>query len=245
MVTQSSDRVAVYLPYATLVTGIATLEVGLPDKLHKSVWRSQSGGIQAQLLSAFKFLRLIDEEGVVQPRLKQMVEDRENRDMHLRAAIEAAYPSIPPLAASNASQNDLENAMRAYGVAGTTLDKAVRFYLQAAEHLGLVVSPHWRKGRATITPSATKKKSSKPKIKRDAEESLFSPPLPSQDMIKVDLGGGVTVTLNVTGPITQLSREDRDFLFGIVDTMRDHEAKQREPKASVDGKSVVAVMEAN
>lgn len=243
--SNNESRVAVYLPYATLLTGIETLEVGLPAKLHKSVWRSQSGGIQAQLLSAFKFLRLIDDEGAVQDTLRQLVQDKENRDAQLRQIIEAAYPTIGPLAASNASQKDFEDAMREYGVAGTTLDKAIRFYLQAAERLGLPVSPHWRKGRATTAVSSPRKKT----VKRKAEESITPPPPPppppaSQDMTQIVLGGGiVTVTLNVTGPLTQLVREDRDFVFGLVDTMREQEAKQKGPKATVDGRQVPAVLE--
>ncbi len=241
----NASRVAVYLPYATLLTGIETLEVGLPAKLHKSVWRSQSGGVQAQLLSAFKFLRLIDDEGAVHDRLKQLVQEKENRDARLREVIGAAYPTIGPLAASNASQKDFEDAMREYGVAGTTLDKAIRFYLQAAERLGLPVSPHWRKGRATTAASSPRKKT----VKRKTDESITRPPPPppppaSQDIIQIALGGGiVTITLNVTGPLTQLVREDRDFVFGLVDTMREHEVKQREPTASVDGRQVPAVIE--
>jgi hypothetical protein len=40
------------------------------------VWPSFAGGVQSQTLGAFKFLKLIDEEGIVQPILTRLVNAR-------------------------------------------------------------------------------------------------------------------------------------------------------------------------
>ncbi len=124
---KDDKRVAVYIPFTTLLTAIETLEQGLPARLHRSVWSSFSGGVQAQVLSAFKFLGLIDEQSKVQPALKRVVEERENRNAVLMEVIADAYPAVIELADQNASQKDFEDAMREYGVQGTTLDIAAAF----------------------------------------------------------------------------------------------------------------------
>ncbi len=220
--TKGDKRVAVYIPFATLLTAIETLEQGLPARLHKSVWSSLSGGVQAQVLSAFKFLRLIDEQGKVQPTLKRVVEERETRNDVLMEVIADAYPAVVELADQNASQKDFEDAMREYGVQGTTLDKAVRFYLKAAESVGLLTSPHWKKTKAVRTGGT--KKPVKKRKKADAKPD-DKPETPQNgrrpDMIAVDLKSGGKVTLDVTGvALTQLSKDDLEFMVDLINKMR-------------------------
>ena len=221
---KDDKRVAVYIPFATLLTAIETLEQGLPARLHKSVWSSLSGGVQAQVLSAFKFLRLIDEQGKVQPTLKRLVEERENRNDVLMEVIADAYPAVIELADKNASQKDFEDAMRQYGVQGTTLDKAVRFYLQAAETVGLLTSPHWKKTKAVRTGGAKKpsKKGKRAAIKRGGTSGgdIQKNGQRASDTISVDLKSGGTVTLDVTAAFTQLEPDDREFVLALIDKMR-------------------------
>lgn len=223
---KEEKRTAVYIPFATLLTAIETLEQGLPSRLHKSVWASFSGGVQAQVISAFKFLRLIDDAGNVQPALHGLIDDREKRNESLREVIADAYPAIITLAQENSSQNDLEEAMRKYGVQGMTLDKAIRFYLQAADVVGLPTSPHWKKTKATRTGGVKKptKKGQKAKGKRD---DAPKPEIPQNsqrksDMITVELKGGHTVTLDVAADWTQLETADRDFVIELIDKMREY-----------------------
>ena len=134
-----------------------------------------------------------------------------------------AYSAVVELADQNASQKDFEDAMREYGVQGTTLDKAVRFYLQAAEAVGLLTSPHWKKTKAVRT-GGTKKRAKKGK-KADGAKRDDKPETPQNgrrpDMIAVDLKSGGKVTLDVTAvALTQLSKDDREFVIDLIDKMR-------------------------
>src|ERR1700733_9556715 len=85
----------VYVPYATFVSALDSLKRdGVPGtgKIDKSLWDTQSGAIQGQLLIAFRFLGLIDEHNRVLPALPPLVEaSPEDRKPLLKKIIEDKY----------------------------------------------------------------------------------------------------------------------------------------------------------
>lgn len=247
MTTNEERRSAVYIPFKTLLTSIEALEQGMPpDKIDTSVWSSLSGGVRAQVWSGYKFLGLIDNEGNIQPALSELVTDKANRNKHLADLIRRCYSNIVTAAEKNSTQAQFEETMRGYNVQGETLEKAIRFYLQAAGYLKLPVSTLWKK-------SGERRKSAPPRRRRATngtkgqDEPLDGSDNNSEedegDALSINLVSGGRMVLTVTASIVDLSKEDRDFAFEIIDKMKAYEREQKGPKASIDGKQLPAVME--
>jgi hypothetical protein len=134
----------VYVPYATFLSALDALKRdGIPGtgKIDKSLWDSQSGAIQGQLLIALRFLGLIDEHNRVLPALPPLVAAApEDRKPIIRKLIEGSYSKLLTLDLKTISQGQLEEALRAYGLGGSTLTRAVRFFVKACQETGIPIS---------------------------------------------------------------------------------------------------------
>lgn len=74
----------------------------------------------------------------------------------------------------NGTQQQLEEAFRDYGVSGSTVRKAISFFLKAAEYAELQTSPHFRVPPAPLRP----KKQKSPKLPPPSTpESASEPPI--------------------------------------------------------------------
>ena len=230
--SDESKVAAVYVAFKSLLTSIEILEQGLPSKIDTSVWPTMAGGVRAQLISALKFLGLIDNDRNPQPDLERLVNDKEHRPETLKGVLERSYPTIVQLGSTNASSKQLEDEMRAYNVAGDTLEKAIRFYLQAAEYAGIPLSPHWKKRKAPARISPDRKKPKAPKRSTEVTP-LVRQPMHEQNMMIVELPSGGQMRLSVTADMMKMSIEERTFMFDVIDKM--HAFEQEHKKASKGG----------
>ncbi len=65
--------VPVYLPFKSFQSAVQSLRThGLPSALDRTAFGSRSGADQVQILSAFKFLGLIDDANRTQPILRNL-----------------------------------------------------------------------------------------------------------------------------------------------------------------------------
>src|SRR3989338_9710309 len=87
-------RIAPYLPFKTFLSAIEALELGLPKKIDKSIWRSQSGLTQGLIMGAFRFFNLVDQEDRPTVSLAVLVEEKENRNALLRQLLEQNYSEL-------------------------------------------------------------------------------------------------------------------------------------------------------
>lgn len=219
---------ASYVPFKSFQTALEILEQALPTKIDRSVWPTFSYSLQTHMMSAFKFLELIGEDGTVQESLTRLVHEKNDRKARLALILRDRYPAVVALGDSNASPQQLQNAMRQYDVSGSMLDKAVRFFVQAAQWSGVPLSPLWSPQKRRGTSTAARKRQSARRV--SPQDKKTKPPKDNgggaaQVSTKtVELRTGGTVTLQVSiNPIT-LSTEDRDFVFGMVDKLRAYEA---------------------
>lgn len=140
----ASASTPVYVPWATLISALDNLHThGIPasGKIDKSLWDTQSGAIQGQLLIAFRFLGLIDEKNKVLPPLSQLVDaDATARKPVLKSIIEDKYKSVIAKGLATISQGQLDEAFRAMNISGSTLVRAVRFFVKACQELGIPIS---------------------------------------------------------------------------------------------------------
>ncbi|MCH8995286.1 MAG: hypothetical protein IH959_10035 [Chloroflexi bacterium] len=225
---KSEKRPAPYIPFKTFQTALETLEQGCPEKIDRSVWPSLSFSVQAHTLSAFRFLRLIDKDGNTQEDLWSLVIDPQKRKVNLKDVLVKRYPDVAALGDTNATEQQLEEAMKRYDVSGEMLDKAIRFFLQAAKYVELSISPLWKAGRRKRAAGA--KRASRPPRSKNGQ-SGDRPPTPAEDdenLKVVTLSNGGTVKLVVDVDVTKMTTDERNFLFGIIDKMNDFE-KLQEP----------------
>lgn len=210
-------RAPVYIPFKTFLNAVETLGQGMPTKLDRSVWPSFSNGVQSQTLGAFKFLGLVDEDRGVKPILQRLVNSKDDeRKIVLAEIIEEKYAEAIQLANKNASFQQLLDLFRGYGVQGGTLERAIRFFLDACDYSNLKRSPLWAKAKKTFR-RPSKKDEGQLKDKTVWESSRGEEIKSSVKTVKLRSGGALSLSLSLD--LMALSREDREWLFGLIDQL--------------------------
>jgi hypothetical protein len=143
-IENSAVATPVYVPWATFISALDNLRThGIPasGRIDKSLWDTQSGAIQGQLLIAFRFLGLIDDKNKVLPTLPTLVEaEGPARKPLLKAIVEEKYKSVISLGLASISQGQLDDAFKLMNVSGSTRERAVRFFIKACQELGIPIS---------------------------------------------------------------------------------------------------------
>jgi hypothetical protein len=121
--------------------------------------------------------------------------------------------------------------MEKYGVSGETKEKAVRFFLGAAQYAGIQVSRHL----TAASSSAPRRKPTVPRRSPSNDQSADAstpPPAPSTtnsngggESRAITLASGATLTLIASAGFMKLSKAERDLVFGIIDKFDEYEAK--------------------
>jgi hypothetical protein len=134
-----------YVSFKTLMTIVTKMEAeGTPPRIDRSYLEKFAGGYQTQIIAALRSLDLIDTKGEVQPSLVELVDDGEHRAESVAKFVRQFYPEPVRLGTVNATQGQLEEAFRDYGVSGDTLRKAIGFYMAAAKYAQVPVSKNFR-----------------------------------------------------------------------------------------------------
>jgi len=114
---------------------------GIPARVDRSYLSTASGSARAQLTGAFKSFGLIDDELRPTETLRALAEDADRRPSIMKSLLEEHYASIVALD-PQATPQMLEEAFRDnYSIQGSTIRKAVSFYLAAARLAQIPVSP--------------------------------------------------------------------------------------------------------
>ena len=164
-------------PYATYGQFVGFLnklrETSVPSRIDPSVFGNASGTAYS-IISALKFLKLIDEGGKPSDELVALVGATDDaRGPILKPVIQKGYPSLfkapVHLSSITAGQFD-EHIRQEYGVAGSTVDKVALFFTAACNAAGIPLSTHLL-NRKPIATSSTAKKSVKQR-RRDAGDDV-------------------------------------------------------------------------
>lgn len=229
---------APYVSFSTFLTGIEALQQGVPEVLDKSVWRSSMNGTaQNHTMSAFRYFGLIDDDRRVQEKLKIIVHDKDNRKQRIHELLEESFPEIVALARNNGTVPQLNAAMERYGVKGTTIPKAITFFLKAAQYADLPISPNWknltrsRNGTGKGTRRSVANRGTAPKTPSESDTSERTAPPKKDDTTApvfesrpFQLPGGDTLTVSVTRPFFNLQTQDRKFVSWLIDQIESYEA---------------------
>ena len=217
---------AAYLPFKTFLSSVEALEHGLPKKLDRAIWRGQSGIVQGQIMMAFRFLGLIDDEDQPTPFLSDLVERKNERAQCVGIMLKSAYRKVFDLDLTKTSPKMLEEAMSNYGVGGDTRRKAVAFFLRAARYaeipMHLLLTAQIRNSNGA--PRRRRKGPDAPPAPPAATPSVpLSKPRPSQGETRsVALPSGTVVSLHVSANWMLMPPEERKYVFGLVDQLHQY-----------------------
>lgn len=234
---ENQKRAAPYLPFSTFISGIEALQAGVPEVLDKSMWRSLSGTAQNQIMGALRYFEFIDDERRVQPALKALVHDKENRKAHIRELLERFYPELVSLGRNTGTMPQLNTTMERYGVRGGTVPKAVAFFLKAAEYAELSRSPHWKDVTRKRNGSGPRAGRSAPRKSNSWEQTENGGPSqeksrnpqteherPTGETRTFKLSGGDQLSITLSRSFISLPLQDRRWFAWLVEHLEAYES---------------------
>lgn len=245
MADEDKKGAAVYVGWTTFKNALDQLAQALPNRIDRTCFPGQAGGVQSQLLAALKFLDLIDDDGKPTRSLQALADaDSEAaRKEQFKKILENQYSELFALDLTKTTPGELsETIAAAYNVSGDTRAKAIRFFVSAATWLNIPMSKLLLKG----TPNAPNGASAPPRRRRVSssrsrsateeepeEEGEEEEAPPSSGTARtVNLSSGGTLTISVSLDVLRLSASDRTFVFGLIDKLEEYETKASVAEAS-------------
>lgn len=219
---QDKKIVVAYVPFKTFIAAIEGFERHMPAQIDNSVWPTYSGAIRSQLLAAFKFLNLIDDRGTPTQALKTLVDNKNDRKALLRKLIEASYKPLISAGLQHMTPKMFNDLIDAYNMTGETRNKVASFFLQAAKYAEIPMSPLLIKKGARGAGGLRRRRSS-PEVE-DGEETIFQADTAPGNIRTVELRSGGKLTLILSVNMFDLTGDEREFVFGIIDQCQKYEA---------------------
>lgn len=182
--------IAPYVAWKTILNQLDRFEPGkIPPRIDRSILDNLSGGYRGHVMSAFRNLGFIEEDGTVTAVFRALVENPGDRQNVIAGVLRSRYAEALQLAEANASSGELEDVFRNnYGVSGSTLVKAITFFLSAASYAEVQTSAHWRKPAQPRTPRANRPINRK-KPASNVETENTPAPIDSVEALRVRVRG--------------------------------------------------------
>jgi hypothetical protein len=216
-------RTPAYLPFKTFLSALDRLAQGIPHEVKKERFPTYSGVMEGQIIGALRFFELIDDNGVPKGTvLERLAQEKTvgSRRRNLLPLLKAGYSDIIKLGLTRLTPSKLDAAFENYAISGDTKRRAKTFFIQAAQFAGLELSPLLtRRTRA----STGKKKKQSPLT--GAEQSTLNQESignNGEESVTIQLSGAVTLTVILAGKLVRLDKDDREFAFGIIDSVNAH-----------------------
>src|SRR5216684_7033796 len=171
-----------YIPMIALDNFIEKLRAtGIPAVIDSNLTQTISGGTASALMSALRFLGLVDQSGRPQDSLRKLVAayDTDRWKDVFGDLVDRAYAGIiGDLDLTTATRSMLDERFRKNSkAAGQVLDKAARFYLGALEKMQRPVSSHFkvRKARAVVSRKSSRTTDGKHALQQDGKTDAADP----------------------------------------------------------------------
>ena len=152
-----------YVSYRTFLNFIEGLKAGIPARIDRSYWGERySGSTGTQLITALRFLGLIDNDNAPTTRLRHLVSSSGTQRAHVLNQVSTSAfdfileKSIDPQVATYAQ---LEEAFSdTYGVTGDVARKCIKFFVSLRSDAGSTLSPFIMKRSRTRHTVSSKKR---------------------------------------------------------------------------------------
>jgi hypothetical protein len=230
---EASSVAPPYIAFRTLTDIVDRMvDEGAPSRVDRSYLDRFSGGYQTQVIAAFESLQLLEANGMLTDRFKALIAaDQDERKRLVGEMVRQQYANVLALG-TNATQQQLIDEFENMGVRGDTRRKAIAFFLKASEFAEVPTSRHWK------TPGAAQRRAARPgsgtrttskrgggtRVQEEEPPAPPSAPASSENVHSIQLKSGETLTLRLTGNLLAMPRDDRTFVFSLIDRMQDYEA---------------------
>jgi hypothetical protein len=179
MADDQAPNIPPYVAYSTLTTFLNSMRDELPERIDRSVMRNLSGTQQSAIIGALRFLDLVEQSGKPTPALRELVDaDEKHFPAHLKTLLEKHYAflSAGGLNLERASGAQVAERFREAGMTGSTIAKAMQFYIAAAKAAGIKLSSHIKP--PAVPKSATPRRARNGGRADDALDDEIRPPAP-------------------------------------------------------------------
>lgn len=225
--TEETSTVPVppYLSFATLLNQIERMErEGTPSRIDGTYLVGMAGGTRNQFKMGLRSLGLIDDSDHVTDTLTRLAKHPEGRQALLAEILRERFPRLVNLN-ENATRGQLDEILAEYGFGVDTRRKAASFYVAAATYAGIPLSPHIRPAKGVNSGAARRSPGARRPRKRPAATSAPAAPAASSqgNAHTVQLKSGGQVALSVSVNVMELSVDDREFIFHLIDKLRVYE----------------------
>lgn len=221
-----------YIGYGSFQGFINTLkEHPLPDRIDRSVFGSMSGGLAYGLLSALKFLGLISANGTPDPLLHRMVEAQTEEEMQatLRATLEQSYPGLfnGAVKLDRATSAQLDEYLRtAFGIQGSTIDKAASFVIAAATAAGIGLSAQLKSRKPIGSGNGNRRSKQKKTALKDA-----APPADNHERLvpedpKIKSRNPVQVLVDIID-MSLMTDDEQEAVWTLIRFLKKQEAQKK------------------
>ena len=177
-----------YVSYRTFRNFVDGLQLGIPARIDRSYWGDRySGSTGTQLMTALRFLGLIDGNGIPTTRLRQLVSAKGAQRPEILKQI--AYTSFDFLSErildpQVATYSQLEEAFyNTYQVTGDVARKCIKFFVSLESDAGVPLSTFIMKKSRTIRADSIRKRTAKKTISgtnRNSATPLVADSIPTQ-----------------------------------------------------------------
>lgn len=210
-----------------------------PPRIDRSFLQGMSGNDQSYLMSTLRGFDLMGPapENTVNPELvKLATASPKDRKTMVADLLRAHYSEALELAEAKETSAKLEEVFRAHGVTGNTMRKAITWFMHAAQYADLPLSPHWnppKPARGGVAPGS-RRGTRRRKPQDEPPPADPSPTGAEQPAHTVELPSGGSVRLSYSVNLFTASTEERDFILGLIDSMKGFESKasKRSPRRS-------------
>jgi len=160
---RNRKRTPPYVSYRSFLTLLEELQRGIPARIDRSYWGDKfSGSTGTQLMSALRFMNLVDYDAVPTPRLKEIVDARGiNRAEILRKITRESFSflssnTFDPEKATYAQLEEVFNEI--YHVDRDVARKCIKFFTELAGDADIHLSPFiTKKSKSSKTSTIVEK----------------------------------------------------------------------------------------
>ena len=176
MLSSSSKKLSPpYVSYRTFLNFVEGLQQTMPARIDRSYWGDRfSGSTGTQLVSALRFLDLIDVNGFPTVKLRQLVGARGSQRVEvLKKIAQESYNFffLSQVDPQTATYSQLEEVFHDnYQIASDVARKCIKFFIGLAGDSGMKVSPFITKKTRNSHPVVTLKKPSRVLDKKEQTE---------------------------------------------------------------------------
>lgn len=224
-----------YPAFSTLNSFLTNLgSKPIPPRIDRSLMVGIANGVQTQVLAALREFELIDEANQVSDLLVEATRD-DRRQAVYRKILTTYYADQMALSQGRGTAAQLAESFKPSGYTGSTLRKAITFFLNLAAAAEVPLSPHFR---PPTQRTAIRKRHSKAVPSVSPDLPPVAPVATHRNAVRTELPSGGSLTLVCEVDFVNMSRDDRAFMYHLVDELNDYgrqagTATQEDTQASI------------